>query len=76
MSNLRLLCGKHNRLEAERTYGKGHMERYRKAGGKESDGRSDRAHGSDARESKWIYSVTSRHLPIHTVLMKVVPFPG
>ena len=30
MSNLRLLCAKHNRLEAERAYGKGHMERYRK----------------------------------------------
>jgi 5-methylcytosine-specific restriction endonuclease McrA len=27
-SNLRLLCGRHNRLEAERAYGKGHMERY------------------------------------------------
>ncbi len=26
--NLRLLCGKHNRLEAERTYGKKHMEQY------------------------------------------------
>ena len=27
-SNLRLLCGKHNRLEAERAYGKKHMEKY------------------------------------------------
>jgi 5-methylcytosine-specific restriction endonuclease McrA len=27
-SNLRLLCGKHNRLEAERTYGKKHMEQF------------------------------------------------
>ncbi len=26
--NLRLLCGKHNRLEAERAYGKKHMEQY------------------------------------------------
>jgi hypothetical protein len=26
--NLRLLCGKHNRLEAERVYGKRHMEQY------------------------------------------------
>jgi 5-methylcytosine-specific restriction endonuclease McrA len=26
--NLRLLCGKHNRLEAERVYGKKHMEKY------------------------------------------------
>ncbi len=28
--NLRLLCGKHNRLEAERVYGSPHMERFRK----------------------------------------------
>lgn len=28
--NLRLLCGKHNRLEAERAFGSEHMERYRK----------------------------------------------
>ena len=34
-SNLRLLCGKHNRLEAERVYGKMHMEQYLK----ESPGR-------------------------------------
>ena len=27
-SNLRLLCAKHNRLEAERAYGKKHMEQY------------------------------------------------
>jgi len=26
--NLRLLCGKHNRLEAERTYGPEHMKRF------------------------------------------------
>ena len=28
--NLRLLCGKHNRLEAERVYGSPHMERFKK----------------------------------------------
>ena len=28
--NLRLLCGKHNRLEAERVYGSLHLERFRK----------------------------------------------
>ena len=27
--NLRLLCGKHNRLEAERTYGPAHMRRFK-----------------------------------------------
>ena len=27
-SNLRLLCGKHNRLEAERAYGRKHMKRF------------------------------------------------
>ena len=32
-SNLRLLCGKHNRLEAERAYGKKHMEQYIKEPG-------------------------------------------
>ena len=32
-SNLRLLCGKHNRLEAERVYGKKHMEQYVKEAG-------------------------------------------
>jgi 5-methylcytosine-specific restriction endonuclease McrA len=26
--NLRLLCGKHNRLEAERVYGSSHMKRF------------------------------------------------
>ena len=31
--NLRLLCGKHNRLEAERAYGKKHMEQYIKESG-------------------------------------------
>ena len=30
VGNLRLLCGKHNRLEAERVYGKKHMEQFRK----------------------------------------------
>jgi 5-methylcytosine-specific restriction endonuclease McrA len=30
MSNLRLLCAKHNRLEAERAYGKGFMKQYTK----------------------------------------------
>ncbi|MCK4549155.1 MAG: HNH endonuclease, partial [Candidatus Krumholzibacteria bacterium] len=34
-SNLRLLCGKHNRLEAERAYGKKHMERYVKETGEQ-----------------------------------------
>jgi hypothetical protein len=28
--NLRLLCGKHNRLEAERAFGRRHMERFKK----------------------------------------------
>ena len=28
LSNLRLLCGKHNRLEAQRIFGKKHMEKY------------------------------------------------
>jgi 5-methylcytosine-specific restriction endonuclease McrA len=28
--NLRLLCGKHNRLEAERVYGSRHMEKFKK----------------------------------------------
>ena len=31
--NLRLLCAKHNRLEAERVYGEKHMERYVKESG-------------------------------------------
>jgi 5-methylcytosine-specific restriction endonuclease McrA len=31
--NLRLLCGKHNRLEAERAYGTKHMEQYVKESG-------------------------------------------
>jgi 5-methylcytosine-specific restriction endonuclease McrA len=72
MSNLRLLCGKHNRLEAERAYGQGHMERYRKVDRKERDGRSDKVPGSDARESKFVYSITSRHLPIHTVMRYLI----
>jgi hypothetical protein len=32
--NLRLLCGRHNRLEAERLYGESHMRRFRR---KETD---------------------------------------
>ena len=28
LDNLRLLCGKHNRLEAEQAYGVGHMNRF------------------------------------------------
>ena len=33
--NLRLLCGKHNRLEAERVYGSEHMDRFKKGFKKE-----------------------------------------
>jgi hypothetical protein len=33
--NLRLLCGKHNRLEAERAYGKKHMEQFVKESGEQ-----------------------------------------
>jgi 5-methylcytosine-specific restriction endonuclease McrA len=28
LENLRLLCARHNRLAAEREYGKAHMEKY------------------------------------------------
>ena len=52
-SNLRLLCGRHNRLEAERAYGKAFMERFLDGGGREK-GSCDRAreNGSCERASK------------------------
>ena len=52
-SNLRLLCGRHNRLEAERAYGKAFMERFLGGGGREK-GSCDRAreNGSCERASK------------------------
>ncbi len=51
--NLRLLCGKHNRLEAERAYGKKHMEQYVKESGEDYAGKHMAKFHQTSQEIDW-----------------------
>ena len=56
--NLRLLCGKHNRLEAERAYGKKHMEKYVRERTERYDVKHGRKHMERyVKESRELYRI-------------------